>query len=343
MGRKTEIRIFLHFQFQHGRTPTQALNEISIAKGQGYVNISTIKRWYRKFRNNENNLRDKPRSGRPPTPNVQAVLQSVENNPDLSTRKRGEALGTSKDTIHRLLCKHGYRPRVGRWIPHCLGAHHLQQRVTICQQLLHRQHETPFLARLVTVDETWVHYENGLRQINWLQQGQVARGVPKPNQLGRKVMLIVFWARFGIVHWEVIPNGTTMTGEVYRTILNRVQFVLQIHTAQRRRYGQVVLLQDNAPPHRAALTLSHIQDTLGWELLPHPAYSPDIAPSDYHLFRSMKNHLRNVQFQNVAQVENWVAQFFGTKSTTNFYQRGIEKLPGKWHDVVLNNGQYITS
>src|SRR5215510_12855040 len=101
MGRKTEIRIFLHFQFQHGRTPTQALNEISIAKGQGYVNISTIKRWYRKFRNNENNLRDKPRSGRPPTPNAQAVLQSVENNPDLSTRKRGEALGTSKDTIHR--------------------------------------------------------------------------------------------------------------------------------------------------------------------------------------------------------------------------------------------------
>ena len=66
---------------------------------------------------------------------------------------------------------------------------------------------------------------------------------------------------------------------------------------------------------------------LEWEILPHPPYSPDIAPSDYHLFRSMKNHLHDVRLQNDAQLENWVANFLKAKSTTTFYQRGIQRCP----------------
>ncbi|GFO30057.1 histone-lysine N-methyltransferase [Plakobranchus ocellatus] len=29
----------------------------------------------------------------------------------------------------------------------------------------------------------------------------------------------------------------------------------------------------------------------GWKILPHPAYSPDLAPSDFHLFGPLKRHL----------------------------------------------------
>ncbi|PAA87580.1 hypothetical protein BOX15_Mlig026417g1, partial [Macrostomum lignano] len=35
---------------------------------------------------------------------------------------------------------------------------------------------------------------------------------------------------------------------------------------------------------------------LGWELVPHPPYSPDLAPSDYHLFLSLANALNNKTF-----------------------------------------------
>jgi histone-lysine N-methyltransferase SETMAR len=50
---------------------------------------------------------------------------------------------------------------------------------------------------------------------------------------------------------------------------------------------RVLLQQDKARPHTAKKTLQTIEEVEGIELLPHPAFSPDLAPSDYYLFRSM--------------------------------------------------------
>jgi hypothetical protein len=45
----------------------------------------------------------------------------------------------------------------------------------------------------------------------------------------------------------------------------------------------VVLLHDNARPHTAARTNALIKLFI-WEIFDHSHYSPDLAPSDYHLF-----------------------------------------------------------
>ncbi|KAG5318760.1 MOS1T transposase, partial [Pseudoatta argentina] len=50
-----------------------------------------------------------------------------------------------------------------------------------------------------------------------------------------------------------------------------------------QRHDQVILLYDNARPHVAKPVKTYLE-TLKWEVLPHPPYSPDIAPSDFHLF-----------------------------------------------------------
>jgi hypothetical protein len=60
--------------------------------------------------------------------------------------------------------------------------------------------------------------------------------------------------------------------------------------------------------HTANMTKATIQE-LDWEILPHPSYSPDIAPSDYHLFRSLSNNLRGVSFNNDAELQNWLDLF----------------------------------
>ncbi|KAG5327510.1 MOS1T transposase, partial [Pseudoatta argentina] len=50
-----------------------------------------------------------------------------------------------------------------------------------------------------------------------------------------------------------------------------------------QRHDKVILLHDNARPHVGKPVKTYLE-TLKWEVLPHPPYSPDIAPSDFHLF-----------------------------------------------------------
>jgi len=76
-----------------------------------------------------------------------------------------------------------------------------------------------------------------------------------------------------------------LTSELYQQQLIRVNDALEEKrpfTGSGRR--PVTLLQDNVWPHKAKEILETITD-LGWKILPHAAYFPDLALSDYHLFR----------------------------------------------------------
>jgi len=75
---------------------------------------------------------------------------------------------------------------------------------------------------------------------------------------------------------------------------------------------------------------------LDWEVLMHSPYSPNIASSDYHLFRSLQNSLNGVKLSKEA-CENHLKPFFDQKPQ-KFYRDGIMALPQKWHNIVENNG-----
>ena len=51
----------------------------------------------------------------------------------------------------------------------------------------------------------------------------------------------------------------------------------------------VLFLHDNAPAHQALATQKKLA-YLDFQCLDHPPYSPDLAPSDYHLLPGLKNN-----------------------------------------------------
>ena len=73
--------------------------------------------------------------------------------------------------------------------------------------------------------------------------------------------------------------------------------------------GQVYFHHDNAKPHVGKVVKEKLEE-LDWELLPHPPYSPDLAPSDYHLFRSLSNDLRGKNFQGESDLKRYLQNFF---------------------------------
>jgi len=64
----------------------------------------------------------------------------------------------------------------------------------------------------------------------------------------------------------------------------------------------VLFLHDNAPAHRTLATQKKLA-YLGFQCVDHPPYSPDLAPSDYHLFPGLKKkQLKGRHFSSDAEV-----------------------------------------
>ncbi|KMQ83809.1 transposase [Lasius niger] len=101
-----------------------------------------------------------------------------------------------------------------------------------------------------------------------------------------------------------------------------------------------VVFHHTARPHTSLQTRQKLLD-LGWDVLPHSQYSPDLAPSDYRLFRSLQNSLNGLErFVSEKAIKRYLEQFFAEKDR-KFFERGIMKLPERWQKIVDENGQYI--
>ena len=84
-----------------------------------------------------------------------------------------------------------------------------------------------------------------------------------------------------VIYYELLKPHETITWERYRTQLMRLSRALRKKRPQYdQRHEKVILQHDNARPHAAKPDKTYLE-TLKWEVLPHPPYCPDIAPSDY--------------------------------------------------------------
>ena len=84
-----------------------------------------------------------------------------------------------------------------------------------------------------------------------------------------KVMGTVFWDAEGVILAKFLEPGQNITAARYVQTLHNLCCALRD-----KRPGQnIVILHDNARPHAARLTLEAIAK-MGWEVLPHPSYSP---------------------------------------------------------------------
>ena len=92
-----------------------------------------------------------------------------------------------------------------------------------------------------------------------------------------------------------------------------------------QRHEKVILQDDNARPHVAKPVKIYLE-TLKWEVLPHPMYSPDTTPSDYYLFWSMAHGLADQQFRSYENIEKWLDSWIASKDE-HFHRNGIRALP----------------
>uniref|UniRef100_A0A8R1IF24 Histone-lysine N-methyltransferase SETMAR n=1 Tax=Caenorhabditis japonica TaxID=281687 RepID=A0A8R1IF24_CAEJA len=67
------------------------------------------------------------------------------------------------------------------------------------------------------------------------------------------------------------------------------------------------------PRPNVAKTTKSLLETLSWTVLAHPPYSPDLAPTNYHLVPDMQRVLEGTDFKTKRDVENWLVSYFASK------------------------------
>lgn len=335
---ESHIRHCMLYEFRSGRNASNATKNICGVYPNG-VSLRKCQRWFKKFNDGDFDLCDKPKSGRPSVIDSDALKVAVEEDPRQTIAELSQKLNKPKSTIQEHLSKIGKVHREGVWVPHELTQGNKDMRVTICRNLLVRNEKSPFLEQIVTGDEKWIVYTNNKRKKQWLSPKEHPIPTPKQEPFPMKVMLSIWWNFKGVVHYELLERGKTITADLYCEQLGRLKQALkQKHPALVNRKG-VILHHDNARPHSARLTQNKLH-SLGWEVLPHPPYSPDLAPSDFHLFRSLTSYLSGKSFHNNEEVKTTLDSFFASKDP-HFFNRGIKKLVSRWTEVISNEGEYI--
>jgi len=114
----------------------------------------------------------------------------------------------------------------------------------------------------------------------------------------------VFWDQDGILLIDYLPKGQTINAGVLLISAD----ILKEKCRGKITKG-VLYLYDNAPSHRPLATQQKLT-YLGYHCLGHPPYSPDLAPSDCHLFPGLKIQLKGSHFSSDAEViaaaETWL-------------------------------------
>ena len=111
---------------------------------------------------------------------------------------------------------------------------------------------------MLTSDEKWVLYETPKRSRHWLSPRDAVPHTGRPPMHPRKIMLCAWWTGRRVVHYELLPTGQTVTGDLYSQQLEHVQQALpQKESALVNRKG-VLFLHDNARLHVARV----VRDTI---------------------------------------------------------------------------------
>lgn len=338
--KSAHLREVLLFCYNWKKSATEAHQMLVEVYGDHALSKAQCYNWFKKFKSGNFETDNEPR-GKPADKFDDAELQNLLDQDNCQTQDElAEQLQVAQATVSRRLKRMGLTQRLSRWVPHELNDRQQERRLATCSALLARHERKSFLHRIVTSDEKWIYYENPARQKSWGLPGEAPKQTPRPNRFGKKTMLCVWWDQVGVIYFELLKPGETVDTSRYQRQLRSLLAALdEVRPEWREKHNKLIVQHDNAPAHTGSAVKNTIKE-IGWEILPHPPYSPDLAPSDYHLFASLGHALKHQHFSDNDMVRKWLVEWFASKGT-EFFRQGIRKLPQRWSECIANQGNYF--
>ncbi|GFR95705.1 transposase [Elysia marginata] len=198
------------------------------------------------------------------------------------------------------------------------------------------------LSDIVTGDKTWFSFfiipPERLNRM-WVDGQRDRPVVLRPGFQSRKRMFTVFFNYRGSLAVDILPQDNTMTATYYvQDVLSQVKSAIN---EQRSKVStsKTLFLHDNAGPHKARATNQSLRE-LGIQVLPHTAYSPDLAPYDFWLLRILKDKLAGRKFHRIQDLAKAVNSELLTIPEED-YQGMFQKRQIRVKRCIESHGEYF--
>jgi len=167
-------------------------------------------------------------------------------------------------------------------------------------------------------------------------------GSPPPKKFrmqksAGKVLASVFWDQDGILLIGYLPKGQNFNADYYSSLLVHLNDIFK-----EKRRGNFT--KGSCSCTTMPRFTGHLQPRRNWptwalNVLITPSYSPDLAPSDCHLFPGLKKQLKGRYLSSDAEViaaaETWLDGQF-----SDFFS-GLQKFEQRIKKCIELRGEYV--
>ena len=143
----------------------------------------------------------------------------------------------------------------------------------------------------------------------------------------------------GVIAQIVVPEGQTVTGELYANQILPSVFQKYKEIRGRTTVRDVMLHHDNAAPHRTSTVTAYLKQERV-KLLPHPPYSPDLAPCDFFLFPKIKKMLAGKKYNKIEHLSRAVQAVVNSISQEEYY-KSFESWQRRLQRCIDVEGDYF--
>ncbi|UYV75059.1 hypothetical protein LAZ67_12002264 [Cordylochernes scorpioides] len=292
LAKKFEQRICIKFCYKIGKSASKTLDLLKLAFGNENVNKPTTFRWFSRFKNGMESVKDEKRVGRPilhrNPEKVSQISNLIKENPRIGLRDIEEETEISKSLVGSIIKEDLQLNKTpSKFVPKMLTIQQKENRIE--KTLIWKE-------KVITGDETWVYGydpETKRQSMEWKGKYEPRTKKSRLCKSKNKVLLVTFFDTKGIVHYEYLEEGQTINKESYLNIMRSVRESIRLKISEMWSSKNWIIHHDNAPPHTATSVLTYLAKH-GIQILQQP--SPDLAPNDFFLFPKLKRALKGRRF-----------------------------------------------
>lgn len=201
--------------------------------------------------------------------------------------------GTMHDILHLDL---NLVKKSARWVPKLLSPEQMQKRVdcaTDFLKLIGKGGPRSKLHRIITMDETLISLftpETKNQSKQWLPVGEPAPTKAKVQASRNKRMALAFFDSSGLIYTRIADQHEKINSAYIIETLDRFLDHLRRKRPDLWSSGNWLFHWDNCPVHKSKSVADFLAEKQ-FKIVPHPPYSPDLAPADFFLFPKVKSAL----------------------------------------------------